>query len=215
MRKLAFLTLFGLVACSQDPAPPAAETPTPDIPLQMANPDADMEAIAEKALGSVNPLENDLRGLEVAVRLRDAFRISTSGVDFDLKVTDGQGNVPIDESFSLVETNGIDSPTLDSAARDGFYVRTYKLSERDGILMGAADEILQRLKSQSTGDNELTFQAVAHSCVEPDAAEPNEYSLTMYVRSHPDVDFVTLSEEWIVERGTSGIPSAIFEICAE
>ncbi|GAB5457289.1 MAG: hypothetical protein Hens3KO_03190 [Henriciella sp.] len=215
MRKLVFIALIGLTACSQEVPPANVEASLSEPVLQLADAETDMEAVAEKVIGSVNPLENDLQGLEIAVRLRDAFRISSSGVDFELKVTDGDGNVPIEESFDLVETSNIESATLSGAAREGFYIRTYRLDDKDRPVMQAADAILQKLKQQSTGDNELTFQAVAHSCVEPDAPEPSQYSLTIYVRSHPGVDFVTLSEEWIADRDANTVANPIFKTCED
>lgn len=217
MRSLLPAILFvALAACSpaEDPATElTAETP-PEMPLRMADPEADMEDIAEDVIGSMNPLENDLRGLEVAVRLRDEFRISTSGVEFELRATGPDGDAKVDELFKMSETTGVESALLSAEARDGFYVRTFELAETDKPAIATADTVLQTMKEETPGQNELTFQAIANTCVEPDTS-PEQYSLTIYVRSHPGVDFVTLSSEWIMDKGEEGLAEMMFRACGD
>lgn len=212
---LPALIMLALAACS--PAEPpvsnlTADEPPIEMPLRMADDTIDMEEVAESVIGSINPLENDLRGLEVAVRLRDAFRISTSGVQFELRATGPDGDAKVDHLFQMTETEGVESALLASEARDGFYIRTFELEETDKPIVAAADATLQVMKEDTPGQNELTFQAIANTCVEPSAA-PEQYSLTVYVRSHPSVDFVTLSSEWIMDRSNEGLAEMLFREC--
>ncbi|MEC7289344.1 MAG: hypothetical protein VXW22_04530, partial [Pseudomonadota bacterium] len=98
------------------------ETP-PDLPFEaeaLQNMDEDA---AEAIIGSVNPLENDLRGLELAIRLHNAFIIEPDGAVFELGVTDGTGASRIDEDFVLIETEDVSSPTLADAQRHRSIVR--------------------------------------------------------------------------------------------
>ncbi|MDJ0920582.1 MAG: hypothetical protein QNI84_05600 [Henriciella sp.] len=210
--------LFALAIAACSPAEPpvsdlTAEEPPVEMPLRLADEDADMEEIADSVIGSINPLENDLRGLEVAVRLRDEFRITDTGVEFELKATGPDGQTKVDELLKLRETSGIESELLNAEAREGFYITTFALEDADKPAIAAADSVLQVMREEAPGQNDLTFQAIAHTCVEP-ASSPEQYSLTLFVRSHPDVDFVTLSNEWIMDRGDEGIAEMLFRRCA-
>ncbi len=205
-----------LAACNQAEAPAAGGT-APDEPaavLRLADPSIDMEAANERMMGSLNPFENDLRGLEVAIRLKNEFRTKTDGVEFEFQVTTATGEMPLNEVFQLTRTSGIDSPLITSERREGFYIHTYALAEADKPRMQTADRTLKALKAASTGGNELTFQAIAHTCVEPEMVVPEIYSLTVFMRSHPDVDFVTLSEEWLADRQKTGPLAVLFEACS-
>ncbi len=180
------------------------ETP-PDLPFEaeaLQNMDEDA---AEAIIGSVNPLENDLRGLELAIRLHNAFVIEPDGAVFELGVTDGTGASRIDEDFVLIETEDVSSPTLADAQRQDFYIGTFKLSESDFERMAASDVILQDLKTNSPGENTLTFNATVHTCAATDIVTPDEYRFAMFVRTAPNVDFVSLSGgDVIVQKENAG-----------
>ncbi|MEM9939235.1 MAG: hypothetical protein AAF768_10335 [Pseudomonadota bacterium] len=217
--RLSALLLTAIAACSAGEEPVAeltAETPpieaAEDMPLNMVGGEEAIEEIAEAVLGSMNPLENDLRGLEVAVRLKDEFRIGPSGVEFELRATGRDGAAKVDELFKLRETSGLESALLDAEARDGFHIKTFALEETDKPAIAAADTVLQVMKEETPGENQLTFQAIAHSCVEPGAA-PEQYSLTIYVRSHPDVEFVTLNPELLADRNDPTLGDIMFRAC--
>lgn len=165
----------------------------PELPFEAEALENMDEDAAEAIIGSVNPLDNDLRGLELAIRLHNGFRIEPDGAIFELGVTDGAGETRIDEDFVLIETSGVSSPTLIEAQREEFYISSFKLSERDFQRMAASDTILQELKATSPGENTLTFNATVITCAAPDTITPDEYRFAMFVRTAPDVDFVSLS----------------------
>ena len=217
MRRLIFIFATAVAACN-----PATEQSTPEVAATEAYPEIrfagteinaeDMEGVL---LGSINPFENDLRGLEVAIRLREEFRTKSDGVKFVFAVMNAEGEKPLDETFDLEPTSGIDSLMIASQQREGFYIRTYRLAETDKPRMAEADTTLQALKATSTGGNELQFQAEALTCVEPDVAMPEAYSLTMYVRTHSGVDFIALNQELLIDNRPDGSMAAMFEVCAD
>ncbi len=218
MRILTVVAILLLAACSptaDGPVTDAAVTNDTSSALRLAHPDADMTAATERMMGSLNPFENDLRGLEIAIRLKDEFRTKEDGAEFEFQVTSATGEMPLNEIFVLAETSDIDSPLITAEQRAGYYIRTYALADTDKPRMHTADTTLKALKAASTGGNELRFQAIANTCVEPDMAMPETYSLTVFLRTHPDVDFVTLSEEWLADRQDTGSLSALFDPCSE
>jgi len=192
------------------------ETEPPKMPLTVEGLEDMDEAAAEAIIGSVNPLENDLRGLEVAIRMHDGFLIRDDGAVFELGVTDGEGVTRLDEEFSLVETTGVDSDLLREAARQNFYIRTFKLGSADHARMQAADLILQEMKRTSTGNNQLKFNAGAYTCANPDIATPDEYRFAIFVRTAPDVDFVPLSSgDIVMNKDQAGPLSFAWEPCQD
>lgn len=164
-----------------------------DLPLKVEGMEDLDDAELEEMMSSVNPLENDLRGLEVAIRLHEGFVIREDGAFFQLGLINGAGENLIDEDFTLIETADIASQTLTDAQRDGFFMRTYKLDPADHDRIRAADILLQDVKQTSTGDNQLKFNAGAKTCANVDAATPEEYRIAIFVRSAPDVDFIPMS----------------------
>lgn len=214
MKKIAFAASLLAMACS-GPSDPNSSSPSPGLPIQVEGMENMDEAKAEEIIGSINPLENDLRGLEVAVRMHQGFRIKSDGVVFELGVTDGAGETRLDEEFILVETSGIESPTLTTAARDGFFVRTFALDQADYDRMRAGDLVLQELKRTSPGENQLKFNAGVYTCANPDLETPDEYRFAMFVRSAPDVDFIPLSNgDVVMNRSRAGPLAAAWEPCA-
>lgn len=215
------LLLLGLAlltaACGQTTAPEteaAVIEITSDLPISPVSSDAELEANAREVMASINPLENDLRDLEIAVRLKDAFQIKTTrGVEFELSVTMGDGTVPIDETFVLTSDETIESSVLNAAQREGFYVARLRLDPNDRARMGAAGDRLQELRENSNGTNELVFNATAFTCVPTDADAPYTYSLTVFARTSPDVEFITLSDEWLVERSDMAGVRELWDKC--
>lgn len=217
MRIFTVAAILALAACG-----PATEATAPDSAAPGAveteeTADAIIEMIELEVdqIGSIDPFENDLRGLEVAIRLRDEFRTQPDGVKFEFAVVNAQGERPLDEAFDLEQTHGVESALIATEQREGFYIRTYKLAEADMPRMGTADATLQALKAASTGGNELHFQAVALTCVEPDVALPDSYSLTLYVRTHTGVDFITLNQEVLLDRSPDGAMADVFGVCED
>ena len=201
------LTAAALVfACS----PSTAEPPQP---IQVDDIESMDEEHFEKVIGSINPLENDLRGLEIATRVREGFRIKQDGATFNLGVTDGAGEIRLDEQFTLVATTGIQTETLTNAVTDGFYLRTYKLSEADHPRIHAADTLLQQLKRDHPGENKLTFNAKISTCAEPGISTPDTYTFAIFVRTSPDVDFVALSGDVNIAKDSAGPFQAAWDAC--
>ena len=67
------------------------------------------------------------------------------------------------------------------------------------------DVILQDLKTNSPGENTLTFNATVHTCAATDIVTPDEYRFAMFVRTAPNVDFVSLSGgDVIVQKENAG-----------
>lgn len=211
MQKLAIIAAILATACSD-----VSQSETPNLPIQIEGMDDMNEEKAEEIIGSINPLENDLRGLEVAVRMHNGFRIKKEGVVFELGAIDGAGEIRIDEAFTLEETFNVDSPTLQDAAREAFFIRTYKLSEADHGRMHAGDLILQDLKRTSPGENQLKFNAGVFTCANPDAETPDEYRFAMFVRSASDVDFIPLSNgDVVMTRENAGPLAVAWEPCTD
>ncbi len=211
-----FLTII-VGACSVDDSASPAESVTSDVslPIKVDASDAEMEAAADGVIASVNPLENDLRDLEVAIRMQDAFRIKPDGAIFNLGATDASGVSRADEEFVLVETTGVNSNAIEAAKQDGYYIRTYKLNEADYDRMKATETILLNLREAAPGQNELTFNATAKTCVEPGVTAPEAYRYLMLVRSSPEVDFVSLFGEAIIQRGGEGVPDQLWDECSD
>lgn len=211
MKNLAIIAILLAAACTE-----ANQSETPELPIQMEGMDEMNEEKAEEIIGSINPLENDLRGLEVAVRMHNGFRIKSDGVIFELGAIDGAGELRLDEEFTLEETFNVDSPTLQDAAREAFFIRTYKLNEADYDRMHAGDLVLQELKRTSPGENQLKFNAGVYTCANPDAETPDEYRFAMFVRSASDVDFIPLSNgDVVMTRDNAGPLAVAWEPCAD
>lgn len=209
-----FLGCIILVAACSDPITPSAETDVADFPVQFEAFDEMNEEKAEAIVGSINPLENDLRNLEVAVRLHNGFRVKPEGAVFELGVVDGAGETRLDETFILIETFGVTSPSLQAAAREDFDIRTFRLNEADYDRIHAGDQLLQELKRTAPGENQLKFNAGAYTCAKPEVAAPEEYRMALFVRSAPDVDFVPLSNgDVIVTRETAGPLASAWDPC--
>ncbi|GAB5457287.1 MAG: hypothetical protein Hens3KO_03170 [Henriciella sp.] len=139
-----------------------------------------------------------MRDLEIAVRLRDAFEPKPEGTKFEFKVTMADGSNPIDETFNLQPTQGVVCERLNAEMRPGFQITTYKLNPADHERMHAASQMLQKLKAESTGGNDLSFQAIVETQMKPGVETPDDFSLTIYARSHKNVAFAPLSEEKII-----------------
>lgn len=185
-----------------------------DFPINVEDMEKFDEEAAEKAIGSLNPLENDLRGLEIAVRLHQGFLIKPEGGIFYLGVTDGSGETRLDEEFVLLETSDVDAPVLTSEAREGFDFWTYRLDPKDYPRMQAGDALLQELKRVAPGENQLRFNAQAYTCANPNLDTPDEYRIAMFARTAPDVDFVPLSAgDLIVEKENAGVFAFAWEDC--
>lgn len=213
MRTFLIATLLLGAACSTATAPEDAPIPE-DFPINIEDLAQFDEAAAEAVIGSVNPLENDLRGLEVAIRLHEGFQIKPEGAFFLLGLTDGDGIQQIDQEFTLVETFGLESPSLATEQRDEFLIRTFKLDPDDDDRMQANDALLQTYKQNSSGENELTFNAGAKTCAHPDIETPDQYRIAFFVRTAADVEFVPLSAgDLIVERENSGPFEFAWEPC--
>lgn len=184
------------------------------MPVRADGMEALDEDTIEALVGSINPLENDLRGLEVAIRMHDGFLIKPDGARFELGVVDGNGDTRLDEVFTLVETVGVNSETLRNAARDEFYVRTYKLDEADYDRIHSSDLVLQELKRTAPGENQLKFNAGASTCANPEGETPDEYRFEIFVRTAPDVDFITLTNgDVVMEKEHAGILAQAWDPC--
>lgn len=194
---------------------PGACSAEPPAPIQVEDAESMDEEYMEDIIGSINPLENDLRGLEVAVRMRDGFRIKADGAIFNLGVTDGSGEVRLDEEFILTETKDIESETLTGAASGGFYVRTYKLSKADYPRMHAGDLVLQQLKRDNPGENKLNFSATTRTCAEPEMTTPDVFKFAIFARTSSDVDFVALSGDVSIPKETAGPFQIAWEPCED
>jgi len=205
---------LGLVACGDtvQTSPPANDTAI-DPPITIDASADELETNAEQVKASMNPLENDLRGLEIAVRLHEAFRIKSDRANFELGVNDPQGITRADEIFDLVKTTGIETDALKAAEKPGFYIKTFKLAEADHERMQATEKILMELREAAPGQNELKFNAYAVTCVEPGITPPDTYRYMVMVRSSPLVDFVTLASEVSIERGGTGVPEELWSEC--
>lgn len=222
MKYLALACLLACTACAaESDTPPDNEASSSvdaasELPIRVEGMEDMNEETAEEIIGSINPLENDLRGLEVAIRQHQGFLIKEDGAFFQLGVTDGEGVVRLDEEFTLVETLGVVTPTLAEAQKDEFYLRTYRLDEADYERMQASDLILQELKRTSPGENQLKFNAGSKSCANPALTPPDEYRFAMWVRTAPDVDFVPLSAgDVVMSRENAGPLAIVWEPCAD
>lgn len=209
--------LFLAAACSPQSAQeaPAATNEEIDSPVRVEADEDALEELAEEVIASVNPLENDLRGLELAIRMDDAFRIKPDGAIFHLGAKDPDGVGRVEEAFVLVETQDIESAAIANAMRENSYVRTYRLDEADYDRMKTAETELMALRDAAPGQNQLIFNAEAKTCVEPDAAAPDAYRYMILVRSSPQVDFVPLFGDAVIERGGVGVPDSLWEPCTE
>ena len=213
---MRYLILAGLFAFSVGSvhANPPSEEELPDLPVNIEGMSEMDEEKAEEIIGSINPLENDLRGLEVAIRLHQGFVVKPEGAFFQLGVTNGAGEELLDEEFTLIETFGVENATLSAERRDEFVIRTYELDPADYPRMQAGDRLLQELKRTAPGENLLRFNAGAKTCANPDVATPDEYRLALFVRTAPDVDFVPLSTgDLIVKQDNAGPFAFAWDAC--
>ena len=125
------------------------------------------------------------------------------------------GEIPIDETFNLIQMDTVSSPLLDANARDEFYFAAFRLSEQDKIQIAKAQQMLNILKQNSDGENALTLNATAYTCAAPDRDVPDVYSATTYIRTHPDVDFIPLSSELLVDKTDDPAISALWNVCED
>lgn len=213
MRYSIFAGLLSLSACFGMAGAQEISVPE-ELPFNVEDLEKFDEDAAKKAIGSLNPLENDLRGLEVAIRLNQGFLIKPEGAIFNLGVTDGAGETRLDEQFVLLKTSDVEAPILTTEQREGFDFWTYRLDPKDYARMQAGDALLQELKRTAPGENQLTFNAQAITCANPDLDTPDEYRIAMFARTASDVDFVPLSAgDLIVEQENAGVFAPAWEDC--
>ncbi len=213
MRYLVFAGLILTSACFAPTDAQDNELPD-DFPINIEDMKQFDEAEAEAVIGSINPLENDLRGLEVAIRLHQGFLIKPEGAVFNLGVTDRAGQSRLQEEFVLIPTDQIEFRNLTAEQRDDFRFWTYRLDPTDHPRMEAGDAVLQELKRVAPGENQLTFNAQAYTCANPNLETPEQYRIAMFVRTAPDVDFVPLSAgDLIVDQDNAGIFEFAWEPC--
>lgn len=193
--------------------PSAEETTAPEPPISFAATDAELDANLEESIGSVNPFENDLEDLEVLVRLKDEFVLTEKGADFILKATMSNGEVPVDEVLKLQRVTDIESDILQDEAREGFYIAQFRLFEEDKSRIAAAQTILRALQKTSDGNNDLAFNAIAYTCIAPGVTPSDTYSLTIFVRTHPGVEFISLGGEVLVERSDQAGIAELWNEC--
>ena len=222
MRTLLLATAVMLGACggANETVTPASEAETAPgettaskAPISFAETDAELDAKIEETIGSVNPFENDLEDLEVLVRLKDEFVLTDKGADFILKATMSNGQVPVDEVLKLQRVTEIESDILNAEAREGFYIAQFRLFEEDKSRIAAAQTILRELQKTSDGNNDLAFNAIAYTCVAPDVTPSDTYSLTIFVRTHPGVEFISLGGEVLVERSDQTGIAELWNVC--
>ena len=222
MRILLLATAVMLGACgganeTATQAPEAetapAETTASEAPISFAETDAELDAKIEETIGSVNPFENELEDLEVLVRLKDEFVLTDKGADFILKATMSNGQVPVDEVLKLQRVTDIESEILSIEAREGFYIAQFRLFEEDKSRIAAAQTTLRELQKTSDGNNDLAFNAIAYTCVAPGVTPSDTYSLTIFVRTHPGVEFISLGGEVLVERSDQAGIAELWNAC--
>ncbi len=169
-------------------------------PIRFAESTEELDARAVAAESSINPLENDLRGLEVAFRHHKAFRIKPDGAVFEMDLADLDGNILLDEDFILEPTSGVESDMLSAEAREASVIRTFRLAEADKPRMAAADAQLKQRKAEAPGQNTLNLSGGTYSCAEPEETAPDVYSLSMYFRTAEDRDFVPMMGEMLIDK---------------
>ena len=214
---LSSLIAFSLSGHTQDDVT-KTDNADPALPgnMRFADPEADFEADVKKAAGSINPLENDLRDIEIVFRLHEAFLISERRqAELVLRVDTSSGQVAIDEVFELIQIEKTNTPFLESETRDEFYMAGIALNEGDKVRMGETQQTLERLKQTSDGNNALSLNAVAYTCASPEGEVPDVYSATTYIRTHPDVDFIPLSSELLVDKTDDPAIAALWNVCED
>ncbi len=216
MRPVLIAALALLAACS--PRAKTADTPAePEananqtLPLQVeSNID---QSQYENVVASMNPLENDLRGLEVAVRLEDAFVVKSDGAVLHIGATAPGGEQVVDELFVLAPLPEGAAGFLAPLAREGFTVHTFNLSDADLARMAATQAHLQEVRDAAPGQNELTFEASAYTCVAAGKDIPDVYRFNVFVRSAPTVDFVDMGGEITFRPEDSPAAAQLFQPC--
>lgn len=214
--RLAVIALAGLLvaACSPaapsaDPAPDSAAAMAPIVPAGDRPTDAELEA----GIASVNPLENDLRGLEMALRLPDAFEVKADGAVLNLQVVSDTDGLVIDEKFVLAEAQIPDAVFAAPLAASGFTVHWFRLSPADHDRMADTQARMMAIREASPGQNELSFDTGAATCVSAGQAPPEVYRYSVYLRSAPTVSFVSLGGDMDIARATAGALSPLWDPC--
>ena len=214
MRYLLFAGFILISACFAPTDAQDNDIPD-DFPINVEDMKQFDEADADAVIGSINPLENDLRGIEVAIRMHQGFLIKPEGSVFNLGVKDGAGETRLDEAFVLIEADDVALDNLIREQRDSFRFWTYRLDPADYPRMQAGDAVLQELKRTAPGENQLTFNAQAFTCANPDLETPDQYRIAMFVRTASDVDFVPMSAgDLVVDKDNAGVFAFAWEPCA-
>jgi hypothetical protein len=203
-----------LAACSpagtvKKDQPAEAEAP---LTITPSGPPPSTEAI-EGAIASINPLENDLRNLEVAVRLADPFEVKDDGAVLLLQVKSDTQGLLVDERFTLARAPGAANSFTEALAVPGFTLHPFKLAPADGERMAAAQARMLEIREAAPGQNELTFEAAVFSCVGGGQPAPETYKFGVYVRSAPTVEYVSLGGDMEVARGNAGTMDDLFNPC--
>lgn len=212
--RLTLIALAGLLAaCSPTTAPEAAtpETaaPPPIVPAGDGPSDAELEA----GMASVNPLENDLRGLEMALRLPEAFEVKADGAVLNLQVVSDADGLVIDEKFVLAASGMPEAAFASPLAVDGFTVHWFRLSEVDHARMADTQARMMAIREAAPGQNELSFDTGASTCVSAGKAPPEVYRYSVFLRSAPTVEFVSLGGDMDIARETAGALSPLWDPC--
>jgi len=160
---------------------------------------------AEETVASLNPLENDLQNLEVAVQIPSEFRVRKDGATFDFNVKLADGSMAFDEHFVLAPDDSIDQASLSDSQVPGRDVYTYRLADADKPRMAAAYAKLQALRAveDPTGQRALTFAISSNACIVDPSEAPETYVARTFARSDARVPFVPMSNDWTIPRDGS------------
>lgn len=190
-------------------APPVAAAP-PSLEVEA---DERSDAQFEEVIASVNPLENDLRGLEVAIQLEDAFVVKPDGVDLRIAAKSADGTVVLDETYVLAVLDAPEAEFLAPLSREGYAVHTFQLALADRARMADMQERLKALRQAAPGRNELTFSATARTCVAQGRPAPDALRFRVFLRSARMVDFVDVGGESTFRPGDGPGSAVLFAPC--
>lgn len=226
MKLYPLFVVFALSACYSGEAPlddaaikdaqteQIVDTET-EPPIRFQESEEDLQANAEVAQSSINPLENDLRGLEVAFRLPEAFAIKPGGALFSIEMNDLEGNALLTEVFDLEPAPGLSLDSFWAEQREGFRIDTFRLSPSDHDRMAATEAALIARRDAAPGQSMLNIQGEAKSCTQPGMTAPDTYSLTLYFRTAADVGFVPLTGEMLMDKPEDGPFLIFWDLCEQ
>lgn len=214
MRRGASLLGCVMMAIGACGAPPEGNPDEARAPLiETAELRSAEPARKDQTAAAMQAMVEDFAVLKLAARTQAAFHLYDDGAEVHLRAIGPDGQIALDERFTLAADVAGDSPALNAHRKAGYAIRTFTLRPQDEPRMRRLRGTLAELKARAPGQNQLGIDAFVPGCLaEPDAA-PDTLNLTVYLKIRPDQDWFALTREQALSAGDTPLAEQFWTPC--